>query len=226
MRTVLFLVLFSILSNYCLGQIKVRFGLTASPLISWMKADASEIQKNKIRGGIEYGLLLDLNFTKNYALSTGINFSHVGGNVKYTESLLFFNTGDSTFIPDTKARFKIQYFNLPIVFKLKTNEIGYITYYGSFGLVTSFRVSARVDIEGTDFQNENIIKRKDETGIFQSTFFNVSLYLGGGIEYALNDKTALLVGIFYKNGFMNTVKDGDNDKILIHNIGLKVGILF
>ena len=230
MRAVLFFGLFFMFSNYGFAEIKLRFGLTASPLISWMKADASEIENGKIRGGVGYGLLLDLNFSENYALSTGTNFSHVGGNQKYTNSLLFTNTGDSTYISDSEARFKIQYINIPIVFKLKTNEIGYFTYYGSFGIITSFRIKARVDldVDGTRvFDNDNIIKKKDQTeSVFESTFFNISLHVGGGIEYALNDKTALLVGIFYNNGFLNTIKDGDDDKTRIHNVGLTTGILF
>lgn len=229
MRIVILLITFSLLSSYSYSQTKLRFGLTASPLISWMKADASEIEKGKIRGGIGYGLLLDIKFSENYVLSTGTSFSHVGGNLTYTNSLLFLNTGDSTFIPDANARFKLQFIDIPVVFKLRTNEIGYITYYGSFGMIASLRIKARVDMEvaGQEiFTNDNFIKRKDETGTFESTFFNISLHVGGGIEYALNDKTALLAGAFFNNGFLNTVKDGDDDKTLVNSVGLIVGILF
>lgn len=214
------------------GQTTVQFGLNANPMLSWMKADAAEIEKGKMRGAFEFGLQSDINFTENYILSTGISLTLAGGNLDYTDSMLMrlYRNDTARFAGTTNTTFKLQYITIPLIFKMRTNEIGKFRYYGGLGIVPGFRYKARVDAEnsGTQiFENENIVKNKDQTdGVFQSTVFNFSLHVEGGIEFPFNDKTALVVGIFYRNGFVNVVDDGDEDKIALHNLGLRVGILF
>ena len=207
----------------------VRFGLTVTPLITWMKPDAGKIVKGKVRAGVEYGLIFDVNVAKNYSISSGITISMVGGNFEYQDASLFKNRGDSNYIQNTDVRLKYQYLNIPILFKLKTNEIGYFHYFGTFGILTGFNIKARADVTVngvTTLEKENIGKRKGNTNLLVGKIFNLGLQVGGGFEYSLTDNTSLLVGIFYNNGFLNVVDDGDDDKILVHAMGLRVGILF
>ncbi|MDX2002260.1 MAG: porin family protein [Chitinophagales bacterium] len=200
------------------GDSKVRFGLTASPLISWMKSDNKDIERGKIRAGVEYGLLMDYFFKQNYGISTGVTVSLLGGNLLYADTTLF--------ALDTKARFKMQYLNVPLVLKLRTNEIGYFTYYGQFGLVPSFRFRARLDAtqNGVElYENENFIKGNP---FFDSNFFNLSLNVGGGFEYSISGRTALQVGVYYNNGFINVMDDRDNDRVQVNHVVLRTAIFF
>lgn len=212
-----------LVTTSCFGQVQFRFGLTANPLLSWMKAEESTIEKGKMRGGFEYGFMTDIDFTENYVLATGITVSIAGGNLTYTDSLLPFNG-------DVDATFKLQYLNLPVVFKMRTNEIGKFKYYGGLGLVPAFRFKARLDAEDDDgviFDNENIVKNKDQTGgVLESVVFNLSLHVEGGIEFPFSDRTALVAGVFYRNGFVNVLKDTNEDKISLNNLGLRIGVLF
>lgn len=214
------------------AQTTVQFGLNANPMLSWMKADASEIEKGKMRGAFEFGLKSDINFTENYILSTGISLMLGGGNLDYTDSILMrlYQNDTARFAGTTNTTFKLQYINIPLIFKMRTNEIGKFRYYGGIGIIPAFRYKARVDAEnnGTQiFENENIVKNKDQTdGVFQSTVFNLSLHVEAGMEFPFSEKTALVVGIFYRNGFVNVVEDGDEDKVALHNLGLRLGILF
>ncbi len=212
------------------GQPELQFGLTANPILSWLKAEESQIDKGKIRAGLEYGLMMDINFTDTYILATGITATITGGNLVYTDSLLVRYPEDSLFFGDVNAKFKLQYVSLPVVLKMRTKEIGKFRYYGGLGLIPSFRFKARVDAKANGaqiFDNDNIVKNKDQTGgVFQSTVFNFSLHVEGGIEFPFSDKTALVAGIFYRNGFVNVLKDDDEDKISLNNLGLRIGVLF
>jgi len=214
------------------GQTSVQFGLTANPMLSWMKGEASEIEKGKMRGGFEFGLISDIEFTDNYILATGITMTIAGGNVDYTDSLLMrlYKNDTARFAGTTNVTFKKNYINIPLAFKMRTDEIGKLRYYGSIGVVPAFRFKGRVDVSNNGkqiYDNDNIVKKKDETdGLFLSNVFNLSLHVEGGIEFPFSDKTALVAGLFYRNGFVNTVEDGDDDKIALHNLGMRIGILF
>ena len=226
------LLLFTAYSGF--AQTELRFGFTANPLLSWMKPESAEIDKGKMRAGIEYGLISDINFSPNYILSSGITVSVGGGNLNYSaayaDSFLFRFPGDTLFNGETDVRLKLQYINLPLVFKMRTNEIGPLKYYGAFGVIPAFRFKARADAEVNDslvFDNLNIVKRKNQTDdVFRSTVFNISLHVEAGIEFPFSDRTSLIAGVFYRNGFVNSLKDGDEDKIMLNNLGLRIGVIF
>ncbi len=212
------------------SQTEFQFGLNANPMLTWMKAENSKVNSGKVRMGLEYGLMMDINFSPNYILATGITATLNGGNLIYTDSSLMRSATDTLLLGDVNAKFKLQYINLPVVFKMRTNDIGNFRYYGGIGLVPGFRFKARVDAESRGnpiFENANIVKRKDQTdNAFRSTFFDLSLHVEGGIEFPLNGKTSLIAGIFYRNGFVNVTKDRDDDRISLNNAGMRIGILF
>lgn len=209
------------------GEPRVRFGLTTSPAISWLKGADKNVDGGKVRMGFEYGLLLDINLSKkhqNYMISTGITGILNGGNAVYDS--LVVNKSPLVYGSGVHARYKMQYLNIPVSLKLKTNEIGYITYYGQIGFVPAFRVGARVDSEQLLYENAKL--GKDNETIFKAPLFQLGLNVGAGIEYSLNDRTALLVGLNFVNNFTNGVKvqTEDKDKQAFKYVLLRVGILF
>lgn len=206
---------------------RVRFGITTSPALSWLKGADKNVSGGKVRAGFEYGLLLDINLSKkhnNYAISTGITGLINGGNAVYDSLIISQNP---LFIGnDVDARFKMQYVNVPVSLKLKTNEIGYITYFGQIGFVSGFRVGARVDSDDLGYENNKLAK--DNETIFKAPLFALGLNVGAGIEYALNDRTALLLGVNFVNNFTNGIKitTEDKDKQAFKYLLLRAGILF
>lgn len=210
------------------GEPAVRVGLTASPAISWFKGADKNVNSGKVRMGLEYGLLLNINLSKhnqNYALETGLTGVLMGGNAVY-DTLVYPADTIFGYRNGVDARFKMQYLNIPITLKLKTNQIGYITYYGQLGFVPGFKVGGRVDSDALGYENEKL--SKDNETIFKAPLFALGLTVGGGVEYALNDRTALILGINFVNNFTNgiKVKTEDKDKQAFKYLLLRLGIMF
>jgi len=201
---------------------KVSIGLMANPLVTWMRIDNGNIEREKAKFGIEYGVITDINFTENYSLSTGISMMIGGGTINYMNGSL-----DTL---DTSVKLNVQYINLPLYLKLKTNEIGYITYYGEFGIINSFRVRGRAEAERdpnpVELENSvNIVKKNNPLGI-RSQVYNLALHIGGGIEYSVGTRTKIQAGLFYNNGFANIIKDNDDEKIFLNSFGLRIAVIF
>lgn len=200
------------------GQ-KVSIGLMANPLVSWMRIDNGDIEREKAKFGVEYGVLTDINFTENYALSTGVSMMLSGGTINYMNGSL-----DSL---DTSVKLNLQYINIPLYLKLKTNEIGYITYYGEFGIINQFRIKSRADSEqgGIKEESVNIGKKDNDIGI-RAQPYTMGLHIGGGIEYSVSTRTRIQAGVFYNNGFVNIIQDRDDDKIYLNNFGIRAAVIF
>lgn len=197
---------------------KARIGLTFSPTFGFLRTLDQNLETSGSRAGFSYGLLFDYRIDNNerYAFSTGLFHSLTGGNyiAHYPDS-----AGTDTLT--VTHNLKPQYINVPLTLRLRTNEIGYITYYGQFGLNLGVMVSPRenrvsVPVQPTDGNNVRI-----ENNVIP----NIALQIGGGIEYSLSGATALIIGLFYDNGFTGLVNNAF-DKITLRNIGLRAGIIF
>jgi hypothetical protein len=119
---------------------------------------------------------------------------------------------------------------IPVTFRLRTNEIGYLTYYGQFGLTPGINVRAR----GTTDSNPGDTKEKQDYNPVIG-FFNLALSFGAGIEYSLSGNTALLAGLFFENGIVPVVDkkedtflndDEENNRTIVNTAGIKLGVFF
>ncbi|HIA12817.1 MAG TPA: PorT family protein [Flavobacteriales bacterium] len=204
---------------------KVGFGLQGLGSISWMKPDVKEIESKGPRGGYGFGLMFDFRFGDNYSLTSGLNLLYGGGKIEFQDTINFEHdsrTGDNfdTIVPGTIITYKLGYIEIPITLLLKTNEIGYITYFGQFGLSSQIRIKAKGDaaslgegqIDNGDFKNEVRI-------------FNFGLLIGGGIEYSLGGNTALVIGLLYNLGFMDVIAKS-KPKVAMSSLALRVGVMF
>ncbi len=207
-------------SNY--DEQKFHFGLKASPVVSWARIEAPGVESDGIRIGFTYGLMTEFAFTKNYAFATGVDVSYRGG--KYTQKNFDLNENDPfNQLVDVTRTQKFQIIELPVALKLKTNEIGYIKYYGMFGGVPGFIVKSTEDVESS---NQDVLKDNDKRGNQSDfAFFNVSLHVGLGIEYNLGGSTAFTTGIHYTNGLIDVWKL-KNAQMRMDAITLNIGVLF
>lgn len=223
MRKLLIFLITVIVSFSAYTQSDVRFGLTFSPQMAWLKIDNSEFDNEGTELGFNYGVLFDLylNDIERYAFSTGLIISHTGGQYTFPQPQV--DSLGNTIVASVSRNLNLQYVEVPVTLRLRTNEIGYITYYGQFGFAPGVVIRAREDREvtlaGVTTGEENI-KANNINAL------NLALYLSAGIEYSLSQSTAILAGIYFNNGFTNVVNDDDSEKIALNNLGLRLGILF
>jgi hypothetical protein len=125
---------------------------------------------------------------------------------------------------------------------MKTNEIGYMTYFGQFGLITGIKTKARATDNAAKFDLENKTAAKEaeisDLNIDDDMqLFRFQLSIGGGAEYNISGSTSLVFGINYNLGFSNVLRktsryitDMSHNSIKqntsAHNVALTVGILF
>ncbi len=202
-----------------------RFGLHASPSIAWVKPDVQEYESAGAKLGFSYGLLAEFNFSENYAFSTGLDISYFGGKLEYMDYPdVYFETED-TIAGDISSRYSLQYVQIPLMLKMSTNEIGYITYFANVGLGTAIRIGASVK----DQYGNNSRETDDISS--DVAFFRESFIIGLGAEYSLGGNTSVIGTLNFNNGFTTTIKRENKlyniqGNAIANYIELKVGVMF
>ncbi len=206
----------------------VHFGLKASPSLAWLRSDTKGLDTDGSKVGFIYGLITEFKFAQRYAFATGIDIDYRGGKFKSIQNLKTIANEDS--IVSTSSTYSLQYIEIPITLKLKTNEIGSITYYMQVGVAPGYTIRARMDYESTTqtttsgvVVNSNASDEKVDI-LEDINNLNVSMILGAGLEYTLSGTTVLLAGLQFSNGFTD-IYDGDA-KVNSNYLALNLGVLF
>lgn len=211
-----------------------RFGLKVTPSINWLKIDdEKKFSKGGANLKFGYGLMTEFKLAGAAWFSTGFQVDYEGGKVEYNSitdgSITYpsvagyiYNDSDGFLEVDdyittepstlsrykayglTKRQYKSTYLTLPVNLRLKTKEIGYITYYGNIGLLASIHLKSKANdelLDGVTKVNiENLNVSKD------MNFSKFALNIGGGIEFNVSGSTSFIAGINYIQGFTNYVK--------------------
>ena len=195
----------------------IQFGIFFDPQVTWMSSDNNEITGNGSRVGFNFGLTLHNFFTENYAFTTGISLNQTGGKLRYSDSTYFRVQEEvDTLLPGTTINYKLQYLNIPVGLTLKTNEIGYMTYFAQLGFDIQFNLKAIGD-ESNGFEDERI---KEEVNLF-----NLGYHAGIGVEYRLGGSTAAIGGIRWSSG-LTDVTSNDRANVTMNAISIHIGVLF
>lgn len=201
---------------------KWKIGLRFDPNITWYKPEKDIINTGaKMRFG--FGLAIDKMFTDNYAFGTGFNVVRMGGGLKYFQETNAKAAGISdpadslVLIVDKTRTYDMQFFEVPLTLKLRTNEIGYITYWAQMGIGLGVRIKATADDkndvimrkQGDAFVDDASIRDGDVSDIDIKENVNalrIGFIVAGGIEYNLSGNTSLIAGVGYNNGLNNILK--------------------
>ena len=214
-----------------------RFGLKITPSVNWYKPEGKIMSGNG--AGVKFGggLILEFRLAKVISIQTGAQIDLDGGKIKYNNGGLS-NPGANTVsyyyhIADDKIakqgsvdpvtssgythyqlnerKFKTTYVTIPFTLKMKTKEIGTMTYYGQIGVNSSFRWKATADDKVTVINDlTNTLGATDSKSKIDITkdvnFYTASLNFGLGSELNLSGSTSLTFGLNYNLGFTNVVK--------------------
>lgn len=206
-------------SSALFAQSKVRLGAHIDPVFSWFSPKTSRIEKDGARLGYNGGLIVEYYFAPNYAFVTGLNLTQLGGNLIYKEEVdITTGEGDHVLLsPGTSVAFNVNYLTIPMALKLKSNEIGYFTYYAELGFSPQVNIGSRASSTGGALNKDNVSK--------EINAFNVSFFFGGGIEYNIGGQTSLIAGIFFNNGF-GDILSADAHKAALNFVNIRLGVMF
>ncbi|MEE4198761.1 MAG: porin family protein [Bacteroidales bacterium] len=218
MKKYLILIIFIVSSLGIFAQ-GLKFSVFADPKLSWMSPDLQDVSSEGSKLGVNIGLNVDNYFARNYAFMTGISIDNTGGKLKYDfEKEINTNSSSDTTLPvGSVLNYKLQYINIPLGLKFKTNQIGYTTFFTHLGINGGINIKASGEIDNFELNNENI---SDEVKLFTLGYF-----IGAGVEYSIAGNTAIVVGITYTNGFIDITPDSNN-KVTLSNFALRLGVLF
>lgn len=195
-----------------------RLGLTASPTFGWIKAENGK--GDGLGLGFSYGLIGDFNFAENYSFSTGLTVTTINGKSTEINPPPYYDPTIGT--PTAyNIKYKLQYIEIPLTVKLKTSKIGYVRWYGQFGLSNDFNIGARQNVDRVG--GEKIASNVNAKDLIN--FYRAGLILGGGGEFDVAPHTSLTLGLTFNNGFTN-ISNTDNGSIKNHYLGLNLGVFF
>jgi len=224
------------------GFNELRFGFQFSPTFSKMNTDVKSINSNgSAILGAKLGAIGEFYFRENYALATGIGFAfNHSGKLKYDFQGSFWPNSDlsisglDTIQEEATLKYSLQYVEIPFSLRLISGYNGAMRYYLEAPTIyLGIRTQALGTITGTN--NQDTEKENIKPDIRR---FNLSWGFGGGIEYEIGDKTAVVAGVFYQRGFSDVTKnDGftindegiqkdENSKATIGAFGVRLGIMF
>jgi len=202
----------AVLALFCMNSLvwtqaeNIRIGMQLSPTMSWISTDDDLINRTSSNVGISLGALAEYFMSESISFTGGIGLAfNQGGTLQHEHGGNFFpdselsddkyNTGVKPLPDGVKLKYKLQYVEIPLGIKWRTQEKGYIRYFAEAPIFTiGMRTQARGDIEGGEMSTfkENI---GPDVG-----FFNFQVGLGAGLEYALSENTSLVGGLYFNAG--------------------------
>lgn len=165
----------------------LRLGFRTLPSLSWIHSNSEDISSGGFAGGISYGLIADKYFAENYALSTGLDVNYRGGSLE--------KAGNT-------SSYSLQFIEIPLTLKLKTNQVGPFRYFGQMGLGIDIKIHSNFDVNPLGF----------------------ALIVGGGVEIPFSGKTSFVAGLLFHNGLSDLIPGDGNANG--NYLALNLGILF
>ena len=197
-----------------------KIALHVDPNISWLKPDDKNLTAGDNKLNFGFGVSIDKMFTDNYAIGTGFNLFNTGGQLSYFDERIT-DDGQRT-IASMNRTYMLKYAEVPITLKLRTNEIGYITYWAQVGVGLGVNIKSKSD-DVIDYKklengtNPDSLRWTDATLIADESIededigrdisiFRSSLIIAGGIEYNLSGDASIVAGVCLNNAFSNVLK--------------------
>jgi hypothetical protein len=221
------------------SQAQIKLGLKLSPQITWVAPESKGITSGGSKINASYGLMFDYYFTENYAFATEISVANYAGELIVKDSKIT-HGGSAAAYQDVNYIYRTQYVSIPLMVRMRTNEIGYFRYYADFGLDLAMLVRARADISSTsvdltevnvntpDKKDEYMIESNDNPSIKYNddvAILRTAMVIGVGVQYKFFGNTLLVAGARY-NKALNNFTVEDNWKAQMNAVSLNLGVLF
>ena len=176
-----------------------RLGLKVAPGVSYFKSNRNTMTPNGVGFALGGGLQIEYAMTKTVSFCTGVEIMRHSAGIAFTDTTyLLYN---SALKQIESQRYAVQSVDIPLTLKLKTNEIGYITYWAQFGVLPSvtFKASSSSNNFSDGTSTTETLDLYNDVAVLRASVIG-----GLGIEYSFAGSTALLVGVHYVDGFTPT----------------------
>jgi len=213
---------------------KVMAGLTFGGALNFNNPQTNTMDA-KVGGDFVAGMALNWNFSNNIGLATGLEFDFNRFKTNSYNSVYFdyddkeivrqkdASASNSSFLVDERKHKSI-YLSLPVMLKFQTNFMGYMRYYGKFGVRNSFLLMTRTDNTGQGYDQLGMVD-KDVTSLDDMlspgvmSVYKGSIGLSAGAEYNITGSTVLVAELGYYYGFSEVFRQegslfGDDEKDL------------
>jgi hypothetical protein len=201
------------------GQSRMRFSVHADPQFAWLNSSDDSIAPDGSIFNIQAGLQMENYFQENYAFYVGFGINNMGGNLLYNRSEDYISGDDDTITINggQSVKMNLQYLDIPLGLKLKTEELGYATFFLQIGFNPMFNINAHITTSDGEVDNDDIPNSVNT--------FHLGYHVGAGAEYRLGGSTSAIGGIRWSSGFGNVTKN-DGSTITLNAISIHLGILF
>lgn len=204
-----------------------RFGVKLTPQLNWYKPESKRLEKNGVVPKLSGGVTAEYRLGKNVSWGFGLEFTGAGGKLSYTkDTSLYFVAEDEIIMPEDTAgrngrfivarlnerKYNTVYFMIPMNLKMKTKEIGMLTYYAQVGANTYIRKSAKANDESTSYtynssgqfvqqpvEFSDLDVRKDVAPVM----FTANAAIGA--EYNVSGTTSFFFSLGYDYGLTNAL---------------------
>jgi hypothetical protein len=224
---------------------KLRFGLYLAPTISWMRPTTDKTDDGQYapsndgsKIGFTYGLMAEYYFAENYGFVTGLQVNMTGGKINSK----YLGTSATEVVTNADFNYRLNYLELPVALKLRTDPISGFRFFGQLGLTTGVNIAKKAsysvnyrDADGnTQLSTGNNEKIKGSLAIAPVMY---AMNIGAGVERAVGDKLAVYAALFFNNGFAPdatnpnkfdmpyglSFRDGNTR---LNNFSLRLGLFF
>jgi len=200
------------------SQTPVKFSVHVDPQFAWFSSDDESTVPNGSIFHLQAGLQMDYFFAENYAFALGVSINNLGGNLLYNDSTEFSSKGEPVqVVPGQDVKQNLQYIDIPIGLKLKTEELGYATFFFQLGFNPMININAKGTSDAASMDKDDI---RDNINLFC-----LGYHAGAGVEYKLGGNTAVIGGIRWTSG-LTDVTDNDRANVKMNAISVHLGILF
>ncbi len=224
----------------------IRLGIQTTPTTTWMSTDDNQIVGKGTALGFNLGFMGEYYFAENYSLATGVSilFNQGGGlTYNYDGNFLPRSAEDRVLTPTAPQfdsisagatiNYHVQYIEIPLSIRLRTNEFGYLRYFAELAIFTvGVKTKALADIENNTFRNDT----EGENITSDISPVAIKWGLGGGVEYSISPQVSLIGGVFYTGSLLDIVKNSETEifvsgmeedsKSNIQSISIRIGVLF
>src|SRR5690606_37774095 len=172
--------------------------------------------------GVNYGLMADVMFSDGRgAFATGLEVAHASSELTYSTASRGLKRAEAAGAGQNYD-LKLQYLQIPLSVKLKTNQHNGFRCWGQFGTYMGALLKSRLDYSYGSASESNINAMK------YTNKLNLGLLVGAGGEYEIAPKSDLFFGLGLENGFTDITSNGDwkDGKVGLNRWAIRLGMFF